>query len=157
MNKIYILLIILISLLILYNACIIKEGFSLSENEKQNFISLKKLNTPDTIYNISILEDNIDESDYNTYMLTEKWPWDNKTTKRYKTAILKNPIIRYSKKQAVYMAQRRYPQYAINYILNQQIESDRKRKQYEEFKKSYKKKLYPKGIGNFGFNSGLFS
>jgi hypothetical protein len=156
MNKIYILLIIIIILLIAYNCCIIKEGFTISENEKTKFINKKNLNTPNTIYNIKILEDNISETELNTYMITDKWLWNKETTNRYETAFLKNPFTRTVKKQGINNAKKIYPQYAINYILDQQIEADNKRKQYEDAKKVYQQELYPTGIGIFGFNSGLF-
>jgi hypothetical protein len=155
MNKLYILLIIIIILLIAYNCLIINEGFTISENEKTKFINKKNLNKPNTIYNIKILEDNISETELNTYMKTDKWSWNKETTNRYETAFLKNPFTRTISKQGINDAAKIYPQYAINYILDQQIEADNKRQHYEDVKKSYQEELYPKGIGIFGFNSGL--
>ena len=132
-----------------------REGFSW-DKDLQTFIYKKNLNNPKVIYNIDILRQYVSPQDTEEYLDKELWPWYQNTKTRYKKAFETNPYIRTTNYEGIKHAQRSYPNYAINYILDQQIEAKNKREQHEESKKQFMEKLYPKGIGIFGFTSGLF-
>lgn len=131
------------------------EGFTW-EKDQQLFVEKTNLNTPNTIYNIDILKKNVSTQDTDQYLKTKKWPWDESTKTRYEKAFETNPYIRTTTDEGIIYAQRIYPQYAINYILDQQIQASNKREESLASKKVYMEKLYPSGIGIFGFTSGLF-
>ena len=116
----------------------------------------KNISNPYVKYNLNILKQNVSSNDIKHYLNTQQWQWNKDTKHRYIKALDRNPYIRRTSELGLAYAQHIYPEYAINYILDQEIESNNKREELEEAKKMHIKKIYPKGIGLFGFNSGLF-
>ena len=149
-------IVICLMLILLYNSALYNT-LSKVESFHPLYETKKDISNPYVNYNINILKQNVTSNDINHYLNTEKWRWNEDTKYRYVKALERNPYIRRTSDMGLTYAQYIYPEYAINYILDQEIDANNKIKKLEEAKKIYIKKIYPTGIGLFGFNSGLFN
>jgi hypothetical protein len=154
--NIIILLIIGVSLIVICKIMRNKEGFTWTKEETQQFITNRNTNNPQTIYNLEILQQNISSDELNNYFTNDKWTWSDDTKRRYFKSLVTNPYIREVNESGLNRIQKIYPEYAINYILNEQEIAEKKDLEKKAARQNAMDDFYPSGIGLFGFSSGLF-
>lgn len=127
----------------------IKEGFEWSKEDKANFVSLQVTNTPRNIYDVEKLQEYVSPYELNDYFKTGKWNWSQQTQDAYKDALNKNSYVRIYEDDGLNHAQKIYPEYAMNFIL------DNQQKNNKISDAPPKRISLPSGWGEFGYNSGL--
>lgn len=126
-----------------------KEGFQWSKEDKANFVSLQRTNAPRNIYDVEKLQEYVSPDELSDYFKTSKWNWSQQTQDAYKDALNKNAYVRIYEGDGLNHAQKIYPEYAINFILDNQ----NKNKKISDTPP--KREWLPSGWGDFGYNSGL--
>ena len=152
MNNIYLALFSFVFLLVIYyyyKKHKKLEGFEWSKEDKANFISLQATNTPRNIYNVEKLQEYVSPGELTDYFKTGKWDWSQQTQDAYKDALDKNTYVRMYKDDGLNRAQKIYPEYAMNFIL------DNQKKNKKINNEPPKREWLPSGWGDFGYNSGL--
>ena len=127
----------------------IKEGFEWSTEDKAKFVSLQVTNTPRNIYNVEKLQEHVSPDELTNYFETGKWNWSEQTQDAYKDALDKNTYVRIYKDDGLNQAQKIYPEYAMNFILDNQYKNNKINNEPP------KRPWLPSGWGDFGYNSGL--
>ena len=125
------------------------EGFEWSKEDKANFVSLQVTNAPRNIYNVEKLQEYVSPDELTNYFKTGKWNWSQETQDAYKDALDKNTYVRIYKDDGLNQAQKIYPEYAMNFILDNQYKNKKISDTPPE------RPWLPSGWGDFGYNSGL--
>ena len=132
----------------------VKEGFTWSQEQIDEFIRVQDLDSPQIVYNTTQLQKYASPSEVDDFLKNGMWPWSDTTQEKYVEYLEKNPYVRVYKTNGLDSARKVYNESAILYILKGQEEQPKIKLQEEQEKEEQQNKL-PSGWGIFGYNSGL--
>lgn len=134
-----------------------KEGFTWTQDEITNFITIQHTTNPHVVYNTNTLQKYASSDEVDTFLKNGMWPWSTDVQNVYTDALLKNPFVRIYKTDGLNNARKVYNEQAIKYILKGQDEKEKRQKQEVIEKNNLIKSEseLPSGWGSFGYNSGL--
>jgi hypothetical protein len=137
-----------------------RENFTLSEKSKQDFVLLQHTVNPNTIFDINVLEKQVNQEEIDYYNKHGYWPWSDDVIQMYKDATDKNPFIRTFSGDAVLNTQKIYNQTAILKVLSNQSKEGQMLLtgvQVPTNNPDSSPEKLPSGFGEFGYNSGLLT
>lgn len=134
-----------------------KEGFTWTQDEITNFITIQNTTNPHIVYNTNTLQKYASSDEVDSLLKNGIWPWSTEVQNLYTDALLKNPFVRVYKTDGLNSAMQVYNEKAIKYILKGQEEKEKQQKQKVIEKKNLieNENELPSGWGSFGYNSGL--
>jgi len=123
-----------------------------------NYLLTQKTNNENVIYDPIILQQNATQEEAEYFLKNGYWYWSEKTKREYINKLNKNTIVRTFPKQSLEIYQKIYPEKTIQEILyfnSPEGEFVLEDTIYNENKN--KEKAHNKGMGIFGFTSGLLN
>jgi hypothetical protein len=132
----------------------IKENFRLSDDSKNTFTLIQRTINPNTIFDTSVLENQVNQKELDYFNQHGIWPWSSDTIDLYTEAVNKNPYIRTFSGDAVLNARKIYNQTAILMILSNQTKEGQFLLTGIQVPNTEVKPL-PSGFGDFGYVSEL--
>lgn len=123
-----------------------------------NYLLTQKTNNENVIYDPIILQQNATQEEAEYFLKNGYWYWSEKTKREYIDKLNKNTIVRTFPKQSLEIYQKIYPEKTIQEILyfnSPEGEFVLEDTIYNE--NQNKEKAHNKGMGIFGFTSGLLN
>jgi len=137
-----------------------REKFTLSEKSKQDFVLLQHTVNPNSIFDINVLEKQVNQEEIDYYNSNGYWYWSDDVIQMYKDASDKNPFIRTFSDDAVLNTRKIYNQTAILDVLSNQSKEGQMLLtgvQVPTDNPDSSPEKLPSGFGEFGHNSGLIT
>jgi len=136
-----------------------KEGFTWTQESKNNFLDIQKLINPNIVFNADSIQQQVSQQEVDYFNQNGYWPWSDEVKTLYKDALSKNPYVRTSPKDAVNTMQTIYNQKAILEILSWQTKEGQFLLSGVSIQGGKKNPLQdlPNGWGDYAFNSGQIS
>ena len=107
-------------LLVIYRFSHFKEGFTWSQDSTDKFILLQKTINPHIIFDINRVKEQASQEELDYFLTNGMWPWSQQVQELYSQAIMKNPFVRTSPKDAINQVRSIYNQAVILEILSWQ-------------------------------------
>lgn len=146
-------------LIVIYRFAHFKEGFTWSKESTDKFVLLQNTINPHVIFDINRVKEQASQEELDYFLTNGKWPWSQQVQELYKQAIMKNPFVRTSPKDAINEARTIYNQSVILEMLSWQTKEGQFLQKGVSINDGSGNPLedLPSGFGNYGYSSGLIS
>ena len=130
-----------------------REGFW-SQDTVQNFVQTQQTINPNVIFDTDVIQQQVSESDVNTFLQNNTWTWSDDVQNIYKDASSKNQYVKTLPEESMTQAQKIYNEKSILDILSQQTKEGQFLMNGVEVV-TENDDLIKSGEGSFGVTSGL--